>query len=622
MSTRQRLRYWFDNTMARGTPALVGWLAVVSLVVVVVLSALIVWITPERELRTTAGNTLREIWHNTAETFDLGSGTETRPLLAVLTVLLAAVGIFFASTLIGLLTSGVSGKIMDLRKGRSLVLETGHTVILGWSDEVFTVISELVEANRSRGRSAIAILAAKDRTEMEDLIRDELGHTGRTRIICRTGSPEDVTDIGLVNPQAARSIIVLSPPGPRSDQRVIKALLAVTNAPDRRAEPYHIVASVGDGKNHAAALLAGGGEAQVVNGDEITARVIVQTCRQSGLSVVLTDLLDFAGDEIYVAPARPVAWLTFGEAALRFPHSSLIGVERSDGTVRLKPPASFRIGPTDKVVVIAEDDDRIEMADAAVPYDEGAIAPLTVTPAGPESALVLGWNRRAPAMLREFNSYVAPGSSVDVVAGQAVTGFREETRNVRVSFVRGDCTDRDVLDELKPSRYDHIIVLSPDDVPGEEGDARTLVTLLHLRDMQARRGERYRIVSEMNDDKNRRLAQVTRADDFIVGNTLISLLKTQLSENRHLADVFDDLFDPHGAEIYLKPAADYVTPGREITFATAVVAGTRREEAVIGYRVAARSAEAPSYGVVLNPPKSAPVTFATGDKLIMLADDD
>src|SRR5215468_317041 len=34
-----RLRYWFDNTMARGTPAMVGWLAIFSVALVVVVTA-------------------------------------------------------------------------------------------------------------------------------------------------------------------------------------------------------------------------------------------------------------------------------------------------------------------------------------------------------------------------------------------------------------------------------------------------------------------------------------------------------------------------------------------------------------------------------------------------------
>ncbi|MBA9002911.1 hypothetical protein [Thermomonospora cellulosilytica] len=27
---RDRFRYWFDNTMSRGTPALIGWLGLAS----------------------------------------------------------------------------------------------------------------------------------------------------------------------------------------------------------------------------------------------------------------------------------------------------------------------------------------------------------------------------------------------------------------------------------------------------------------------------------------------------------------------------------------------------------------------------------------------------------------
>src|SRR3954469_8442270 len=38
---RQRARYAFDNTMARGTPALVGWLAAVTAVLVLVFTAVV-----------------------------------------------------------------------------------------------------------------------------------------------------------------------------------------------------------------------------------------------------------------------------------------------------------------------------------------------------------------------------------------------------------------------------------------------------------------------------------------------------------------------------------------------------------------------------------------------------
>ncbi|MEU6716989.1 hypothetical protein ABZ897_36475 [Nonomuraea sp. NPDC046802] len=129
----------------------------------------------------------------------------------------------------------------------------------------------------------------------------------------------------------------------------------------------------------------------------------------------------------------------------------------------------------------------------------------------------------------------------------------------------------------------------------DHADDRTLVTLLHLRDIEVRLGDPYSIVSEMNDDNNREVAQVTKADDFIVSSKLISLLLTQLSENRHLHAVFVTLFDPEGAAIYLRPAAD---------FAAVIESARRRDEVAIGYRLNRLSDQAPSYGVVLNPPPS------------------
>src|SRR4029079_2980906 len=116
------------------------------------------------------------------------------PVLALWFVL-ALGGIFIVSTLVGLLTSAVSRHLEQLRKGRSLVVERDHTVILGWSDQIFTVVSELVEANRSRRRAAITILAEHDKVEMEDTLRHRLGSTGKTRLVCRTGNPLDLSDL-------------------------------------------------------------------------------------------------------------------------------------------------------------------------------------------------------------------------------------------------------------------------------------------------------------------------------------------------------------------------------------------------------------------------------------------
>ncbi len=189
----------------------------------------------------------------------------------------------------------------ELRKGRSFVIEENHTLILGWSPNVFTIVSELVIANENQKAPRIVILADRDKVEMEELLRSKVGSTKNTRVICRTGSPIDLYDLEIANPHQAKSIIILSPDEAEADadSQVIKTILALTNNPRRREEPYHIVAEIRQPKKMEAARLVRRDEAKIVQSDELIARITVQTCRQSGMSVIYTELLDYGGDEIY-----------------------------------------------------------------------------------------------------------------------------------------------------------------------------------------------------------------------------------------------------------------------------------------------------------------------------------
>jgi hypothetical protein len=194
---------------------------------------------------------------------------------------------------------------------------------------------------------------------------------------------------------------------------------------------------------------------------------------------------------------------------------------------------------------------------------------------------------------------------------------------MRVESRTGDTSDQAFLQQIDVGSYENVIVLSYSDLyPQQEADAITLVTLLHLRDLADRHAYRYSIVSEMLDVRDRALAEVTRADDFIVSDELISLLLSQISENKHLGAVFADIFDPEGSEIYLKPYSDYIQPGAEVNFYTVVTAALRRNQVAIGYRRKAHATDASkSYGVVINPSKSQSIIFAEGDCVIVVAEE-
>ncbi len=631
VTARDRIRYRVDNVVARGSAPLIVGLFVVTMAVVAVVS-LAVWALGAAD--SAHFDLFDVIWRAILTTIDTGAvgnytGGDAGPsfLLAMLGVTL--VGIFVTSIFIGILVTGLQGRLEELRKGRSLVIESGHVVILGWNQQIFTVIAELLVAHENEPGSAIVVLADRDKVAMEDEIRSRVKRSRGTRIVCRSGSPVDVGDLALVSLQTTKSIVVLSPDSADADASTIKTILAITNGPDRRPEPYHIVAEIRDAANLAVARMVGRDEAQLILVGDVIARIIAQTCRQSGLSVVYTELLDFDGDEIYLAPPpEHLLGRPFGETLLAYEDSTVIGILAAGGAPRLNPRMGTLVAAGDQLIAISRDDDTVRAGGRA---GEAVRTDLIVsaeprTPA-PERTLILGWNRRGPAIVRELDAYVAPRSRIVIVADlpdvdASLADVRPGLRNETVEVRRGDTTDRALLDALDPRTFDHLIILCYSDVLELQlADARTLITLLHLRDIAALLGHDFSIVSEMLDLRNRALAEVTRADDFIVSDRLTSLLLSQVAENRHLKAVFDDLFDPEGSEVYLRAAADYVVSGQPMSFATVVEAARQRGEIAIGYRRQARTGSAAdAYGVVLNPVKTTSITFEPNDRVIVLAE--
>ncbi|MEU5884158.1 potassium transporter TrkA [Spirillospora sp. NPDC047279] len=608
--------------MSKGTPALIGWLGLASGLLVVAVATVVTVIAPRDAADN--GSWPGVVWRSLLRTLDPGTmgGDEGGAVYLGMMLAVTIGGIFIVSALIGVLTTGLEAKIEELRKGRSRIIERDHTVLLGWSDHIFTVVSELAEANQSKRRSYVAILADMDKVEMEDAIRARVGDTGRTRVICRHGNPLKVADLDLVSPATARSVVVLSPQEADPDIHVIKVLLSL-GAREWHARRPHIVAAVHDSANLAAARLAGGPDTQIIDADDIAIRLIVQSHRQSGLSAVFSDLLDFKGHELYMHRDAALTGLTYGEALDAYELGIPAGLRHADGGVSVNPPMSTVIRSDDEILMLAEDDVLIKRASATrPPVFPDTIGTATPSEVNPERTLLVGWNHRAPKIIKLLDDFVEPGSVMHVAANRPdPTGVLPATRNLALGFTRCEPTARADLERLDVGTYQQIIVLADAAYDADHADARTLLTLLHLRDLEDALGDPYSIVSEINDEANREVAQVTKADDFIVSDRLINQVLTQLSENRYLYEVYMDLLDPEGSEIYLKPATDYLRPGVVANFATVIEAARRRGETALGYRYGAQFHQPPSYGVVLNPRKATALTLTAGDAVIVLAEE-
>lgn len=623
---RDRIRYAVDNTFTRGTAALILWLAILSVAIIMV-TALVVTllrITPDGE---SPLGFWEAAWRNLMRTLDAGTmGGDAGWGYRLIMLLVTLGGVFVISTLIGVLSSAIEGKLDELRRGKSKILETNHIVILGWSEQIYTIISELVEANRNQPANCIAVLSPLDKVAMDEMLSARLEDTGKTRLVSRCGSPIDINDLNIVSIDTAKSIIILAPEdSDNADAEVIKVLLAIVNNSSRKASAYHIVAELRDPDNAQVAKIVGKDEVELVLTGDVIARILAQTCRQSGLSAVYTELLDFGGDEIYIWKSTQLEGMLYRDALMRFESNAVMGIAYADGQVTLNPDPSTMMGKDDQLVVVAADDDQIFMTDSA------SIQPDLISPGEEESSreemvLLLGWNRRAPRIIRELDRYAGSNSKMVLMSRVEHPGsYKQELRsleNFHVECLVGDITDRRQIAGLDLDSFAHIIVLSnSDDLSAQKADSQTMMTLLHLRDLAEKTGFQYSIVSEMQDIRNRNLIEVAQADDFIVSDKLISLLLAQVSENKTLNKVFEDVFDPDGSEIYLKPAEYYIALDQPVNFYTVVESASRRGETAIGYRKAAESRDqALAYGIHLNPGKSQQITYSHGDRVIVLAE--
>src|SRR3954447_6989727 len=611
-----RLRYMFDNSMSSGTPALIAWLTAATFLLIM-LFALILTVSG---LGPSDRGFFPDLFYNLLHALDPGTIGGDAGSWSYLLVMLALTlgGLFIVSALIGVLASGIDSKLADLRRGRSIVLEEDHTVILGWSESIFTIISELTLANESRKDPVIVILADRDKVDMEEELKVKVPERRGTRIICRSGSPMDIDDLRLSSHDTARSVILLAPDSDDPDSEVIKTLLALTHTGE---DGPRIVAEIQDPSNLEAAALVGAGRTTLLDIRETVAKLVVQTSRQSGAAAVYTELFDYSGDEFYFFEGHQLAGSTYAEAQLAFEAASVVGV--LDGDVsKLNPPSDTVITAEQTLIVVAEDDSALE--DQSRSMTEPALNRLgeqLSSDIHPTQALLIGWNDRAPIVLRELDRYAPPGSTLTVLTAfgdPVVPAFR----NLAVTVVKASSTNRAVLEEHVRADLDQIIVLCYDrDLEVQTADSRTLITLLHVRDILRTGGSDTPVVSEMIDDRNRVLASVADVDDIVVSGEIVSLVVTQLSEDGRLEAVFKELLGAAGSEIYLRPAEWYVEPGDDVSWATVVAGATRRNETAIGLKSALLADPGMKFGGVETPPKSQTYSVGPGDAVVVLAED-
>ncbi len=616
VTVRDRVRYKTDEVLSRGTLGIILWLAALTLMVVVIAATVLAVLRLQFNDGAEEGF-LESAWQSLLRAIDpgtMGGDTGWGPRFIALAVTLA--GIFLASALIGIIATGLDAKIEELQKGRSFVVEYGHTAILGWSPRIFTVVSEITVANENHPGLAIVVLADRDKSEMEDEIRNRVPDLRKSKLVVRSGDPSTPADLGMVNIDEARSVVVLGEGD--GDADVVKTVLALA-ARGNAIGRANVVAEVGDPRTARAIEASFGTSVLTVQSAEVVARVTAQSCRQAGLSVVVQELLDFDGDEIYFEDATPLIGHTFAEALNAYETSTIIGRRAADGTITVCPPMDTVFAAGDQVIAVSEDDDTVVFGafQQVAPIAHDRTGQVVIDD---EHILIVGWNALGDKILRELDQFVAPGSKAHILTDAALAQPTErETqglRNIDVTVTASD-DEADELPRLAATvRYSSVIILGyKHALPAAEADARSLLAMLLIQRGLADAGDdrEPRVIVELLDAKAAELARVSGADDFVVSDALASLMMSQLSEHPELSEVFRQIYTAEGSALHMETADAFVGRG-ELTFSQVVATTAADGRLAIGWRTA-RDGDAE---VVVNPKKSQRVTFGPDDHVVVI----
>lgn len=630
-SLSARLRYRWEEFLSSGAGKQLLLLFVMS-VAVVLFHAVVAIILglDEQEVGASFGD---KFWFFFARIMDAGTmGGDSNPLVRVVSTVDTLAGVIVAGLLISSLAGNFQERLDAIKRGSSPVVESGHFLVLGWSEKIFSVIDQLTEAYADDGRIVVVVMADGDKVEMEEKLRDKVVHQDRVKLVVRAGSSLAMSDLAKVALGDARAVIVLVDEADEShpdkaDGRIIKTLMAIFNHPTTRGRSdLRVTAEVMLSSSQEIASIASGRRAEVVRTNDIISKIILQTARIPGLSLVYDELLRFEGSEVHFKRFAEAVGRTFGSLLLDFPEACLIGYQKPDQPHVLNPPADYVVAPEDELMFIAENpsfrfgryDGPLRLGEISVPPAEGA------KPA--ETMLVLGWNEKVFPIVQEFDSYVGPGSRLTMVnsleAEERERLLAEKCgtlRNTTLEHVVGEFSSRAMMDKVRPHEFPDVMVLgdTTGDGSAEEADTRAIIALLLLRDYRQRNGVQSQdVCSEILNPKNRELAATTEIHDIVISNEMVSMVLAQVTFDPRVRPVLEDFFDADGCEVYLKDLSLYWPAGKPATFEELILAAKARDEVAMGLFLAEGAR------VMLNPAdRRAAFGPKPGDRLIVLAEE-
>ncbi|MDO4408092.1 MAG: hypothetical protein Q4C16_04025 [Eubacteriales bacterium] len=660
---REKIMYMVDAWLSRGTLSTIIFLLAVTGALGFVIGILVMHFGGvDVSLR-------RSLWDTFNHIIDPGvlSGDSGSPLFIVLMLLATVIGLLFLAMLIGLINDGIQRRVANLSKGLEPVIEQNHIVILGFNESTFIILGELIEAcrNQKNRRNVAVVMDELPKTEMEDRIRIEFPKTGNLKVVCRSGSIINSTDLHRCSILSCKSIIIAA----HEDYETIKGILACTRILEHAEESGTYITSVIYGKeNEHAAKIAGNdtsGEEEVfsVKNDRLEllmmektiSKIMTHTCRQNGLSRVFIELFNFTDNEFYVASPEMDPGLykkAVGKSIRqinRFIGDAIaVGIIQEDGHPLIADPNTVVLKKGSRLILLQNDDEPVTL----IKERTTRFTPPSATyEAEASRILIFGSNEKLPLVLREMCEYLKPGSIIFLaedpeelsrhIDDEIIEEMIEKDIDAAVKIQRLDPVNEkmpvpgnndrvadvhqyvyEMLDECRPG---YVLILVPDSMSDDLADEQALKMLLYCKNYKEKNPDAdFGITCEMRSIANQQLAQDSMASDFVISRNIASLMMSQIAETRELGEVFELLLSSEGFEVYIKPAKYYFSTeqGKAIDFYSVQDAVAEKGEIFLGYKKGTQDGNE----IIMNPVKlkdgkKTSMVFSDEDLLLVLAEE-